>query len=94
MIYLDLVNIVVNLVTSSCKSIVSIQLVVNSFPLFSPKEIQSVSIVGWETTPTKSVPLLMEEVEEEEEEEQTEEAQTEEGIGNWIWGNLNTLRST
>ena len=86
MIYFDLVNIVVNLVTSSCKSIVSIQLLVNSFPLFSPKEIQSVSIVGGETTPTKSVPLLMEEVEEEEEEEeeeeQTEEAQTEEGIGN------------
>ena len=83
---MDLVNIVVNLVTSSCKSIVSIQLLVNSFPLFSPKEIQSVSIVGGEITPTKSVPLLMEEVEEEEEEEeeeeQTEEAQTEEGIGN------------
>ena len=58
-------SIVVNWVTSPCKSVVLLQLLINFFPL---KEIKSASIVEGEATPTRSVPLPVEEKEEESEE--------------------------
>ena len=73
---MDLVSIIVNQVTSPCKNIVSIQILINFFPLFSSQRNKKCLIVEGETTPTKSVPLPMEEVEVEEEE--TEEAREEE----------------
>ena len=64
-------SIVVNWVTSPCKSVVLFQLriLINFFPPFFPlKELKSASIVEGEATPTRSVPLPVEEKEEESEE--------------------------
>ena len=46
--YLDLGSIVVNWVTSPCKNILLLQLLINFFPFFPLKEIKSVSIVEGE----------------------------------------------
>ena len=62
-------SIVFNWVTSPCKSVVLLQLLINFFPPFFPlKEMKSASIVEGEATPTRSVPLPEEEKEEESEE--------------------------
>ena len=67
-------SIVVNWVTSPCKSVVLFQLLINFFPPFFPlKELKSASIVEGEATPTRSVPLPVEEKEEESEEAREEE---------------------
>ena len=56
--------IVVSGAASPCKSIVLSQLWINSFLFFSLKEIKNVSTAEQEATPTRSVPLPMEEEEE------------------------------
>ena len=62
-------SIVFNWVTSPCKSVVLLQLLINFFPPFFPlKAMKSASIVEGEATPTRSVPLPVEEKEEESEE--------------------------
>ena len=62
-------SIVVNWVTSLCKSVVLLQLLINFFPPFFPlKEMKTALIVEGEATPTRSVPLPVEEKEEESEE--------------------------
>ena len=67
-------SIVFNWVTSPCKSVVLLQLLINFFPPFFPlKAMKSASIVEGEATPTWSVPLPVEEKEEESEEAREEE---------------------